>query len=88
MRYISDDNKVFNSEQECLAHEKGLNEERVKREKLIAEKSKRKEEVLKSYNDFSDLIKKYSDDYEEPLPIKDNLDALNLLNRLFPVRIW
>lgn len=55
MRYISDEDykrimkrmvdidkvQIFSSEKECLDYEKALNEERLKRERLIAEKNKR-----------------------------------------------
>lgn len=89
MRYISDDNKVFNLEKECLDHEKSLNEEKFKKEKLIAEKYTRQEEVIKSYKEFSDLLKRYSNDYDEPISVavKDNFNSLNTFSRYFPVRI-
>ena len=85
MRYISDDNKVFNSEQECLEHEKVLNEEKTKREKLIAEKNKRKDEVVAAYDNFTELLKKYTDDYDEPMFL-NNLTYP--LDRLFPRGLW
>lgn len=85
MRYISDDNKVFNSEQECLEHEKVLNEEKTKREKLIAEKNKRKDEVTKAYDSFTELLKKYTDDYDEPVLLNN---VAYPLDRLFPRGIW
>lgn len=85
MRYISDDNKVFNSEQECLEHEKFLNDEKNKREKLIAEKNKRKDEVTVAYDNFTELLKKFIDDYDEPV----TLNSLTYpLDRLFPRGIW
>lgn len=34
MRYISDDGKVFNTEQECCEHEQKVKQERVKKEEL------------------------------------------------------
>lgn len=86
MRYISDDNKVFNSEQECLEHEKVLNEEKTKREKLIAEKNKRKDEVVAAYDNFTELLKKFTDDYDEPVSLDSITYPLDRL--LFPRRIW
>lgn len=85
MRYISDDNKVFNSEQECLEHEKILNEEKTKREKLIAEKNKRKDEVMAAYNNFTTLLKKYTGDYNEPIDLNDFPYPFN---SLFTRGIW
>ena len=89
MRYISDDNKVFNTEQECLDHEKILNEERLKREKLITEKNKRKDEVMTAYDNFMKLSHKFTDDYNEPLTFDSGLvDLLYPFNKSFPRRIW
>ena len=85
MRYISDDNKVFNSEQECLEHEKVLNEEKIKREKLITEMNKRKDEVMAAYNSFTKLLNKFNDDYDEPLVLND---FSYLVNSLFTKGIW
>lgn len=89
MRYISDDNKVFNSEQECLEYEKVLNEEKIKREKLIAEKNKRKDEVVAAYDNFMKLSHKFTDDYKEPLTFDSDIaDLLYPFNKTFPRRIW
>lgn len=85
MRYISDDNKVFNSEQECLEHEKVLNEEKSKREKLIAEKNRRKDEVVAAYDNFTELLKKFTDDYDESMVLDDFSYPLN---SLFTRGIW
>jgi len=85
MKYISDDNKVFNSEQEYLEHEKVLNEEKTKREKLIAEKNKRKDEVLAAYDNFTKLLKKFNDDYDEPIALND---FSYLANSLFTRGVW
>lgn len=85
MRYISDDNKVFNSEQECLEHEKVLSDEKTKREKLIAEKNKRKDEVIAAYDNYAKLLKKFTDDYDELVPLNS---ITYPLDRLFPREIW
>lgn len=34
MRYISDDNKVFNTEQECCEHEQKMRDSKAMKEKL------------------------------------------------------
>lgn len=58
MRYISDDNKVFNTLEECQAHEKSLKEDAVEKKK------KEEYEVLKKrYSSIVDLIDKWEDDY-------------------------
>lgn len=99
MRYISDEDykrimkkmvpidkiQIFSSEQECLEYEKVLNEEKLKKEKLIAEKNKRKDEVVAAFDNFTGLLKKYTDDYDEPMI----LDAFSYpLNSLFTRGIW
>lgn len=99
MRYISDEDykkimkkmvpidkiQIFSSEQECLEHEKVLNEEKTKREKLIAEKNKRKDEVLAAYDNFTKLLKKFNDDYDEPMALND---FSYLANSLFTRGVW
>lgn len=85
MRYISEDGKVFNSEEECLRHEKVLSEEKTKREKLVEEKNKRKDEVIAAYDNFTELLKKFTDDYDEPVYL-NNLTYP--LERLLPRGIW
>jgi len=89
MRYISDDNKVFNSEQECLEHEKVLNEEKIKREKLITERNKRKDEVMAAYDNFIKLSHKFTDDYNEPLTFDSGLtDLLYPFMKSYPRRLF
>lgn len=41
MKYISDDGKVFNTEQECCAYERHIEEQKVEREKLEKERKDR-----------------------------------------------
>ncbi len=69
MRYISEvDNKVFNSEQECLAHEncerKRLEEERVRKEELELERRTRLEAINKKYGELQELISEYEKDFQ------------------------
>lgn len=99
MRYISDEDykrimkkmvpidkiQIFSSEQECLEHEKVLNEEKTKREKLIAEKNKRKDEVMAAYINFTGLLNKFNDDYNEPLVLND---LSYLMNSLYTRGAW
>ena len=84
MRYISDDNKVFNSEEECLKHEKSLATEREKKEKLLAEKNKRRDEVKKLGNDFVKLHKKFVEDYGEEVAFDKDLESLASIYSMFP----
>lgn len=63
MRFLSDDNKVFNTIEECEQHEK---EVKRKSEADAREKAKNKEyDILKRrYNSICDLIGKWCDDFE------------------------
>ncbi len=59
MRYISDDNKVFNTIEECREHEENLKKQ---------DESKKKEEyetLKRRYDGIVDLIMKWEDDYDE-----------------------
>lgn len=67
MRYISDDGKVFNTEQECLEHEnmekKRLEEEKRRKEKLEMERKDRLNTINKKYRELQKLISEYGLDY-------------------------
>ena len=63
MRYISDDGKVFNTEHECLEHEKGLEEEKCRKEKLEMERKNRLNSINKKYVDLQKDIFEYKKDY-------------------------
>jgi len=68
MRYISEvDNKVFNTEQECLRHEnavrKSREEELERREKLQMDQQNRLDEIYKKDEELRKLIDKYKKDY-------------------------
>ncbi|MEY8352514.1 hypothetical protein AALB39_04065 [Lachnospiraceae bacterium 54-53] len=84
MRYISDDSKVFNTEQECLEYEKALASERAKKEKLLAEKNRRSDEVKKLGNEFIELHKKYVKDYGEEISFDSDLESLASLYSTWP----
>lgn len=77
--------QIFSSEKECLDYEKALDEEKLKRERLIAEKNKRKDEVTKAYYSFTELLKKYTDDYDEPVILNN---VTYPWGRLFSRGIW
>lgn len=59
MRFISDDNKVFNTFEECEAHEKEL-------KSIATEEEKKKESAKLSerYEEICDKINTWLDDYE------------------------
>lgn len=66
MRYISEDNKVFNSEQECLEHENLLkrhDKERIRKEKLERERPIRLKAINEKYDELQKLISEYEKDY-------------------------
>ena len=56
MRYISDDNKVFNTEQECCEHEQKIRDSKAMKEKLEKERQKRICEINKKYEELQKLI--------------------------------
>lgn len=67
MRYISDDGKVFNTEQECCEYEQKIEAERVKRDKLEIERQNRLDSINKKYEDLQKEISEYRKDYDTRL---------------------
>lgn len=63
MRYISDDGKVFNTEQECCEHEQKLEQERIKKEKLEMDRQNRLDSINKKYEDLQKDISEYRKDF-------------------------
>lgn len=63
MRYISDDNKVFNTEQECLEYEQNLKNERLKREALEKKRKDRLDAINNKYQELQSLISEFEKDY-------------------------
>lgn len=64
MRYISDDGKVFNTEQECCEYEQKVEAEKTKREKLEMERQNRLDTINKKYEELQTLLTEYEKDYK------------------------
>jgi len=86
MRYISEvDNKVFNTEQECLEHEnferKRLEEERIRKEELETERKKILEAINVKYEELQELFSEYEEKFyisQKPYfaPVYELMDML------------
>lgn len=63
MRYISDDGKVFNTEQECCEYEQRVKKQRTKRERLEKERQDRLSTINKKYEELQKLLSEYEKDY-------------------------
>lgn len=63
MRYISDDGKVFNTEQECCEYEREIETEKAKREKLEKERQSRLDTINKRYEELQTLLFEYEKEY-------------------------
>lgn len=67
MRYISDDNKVFNTEQECCEHEqkikKAQEEERAKKEKLESERKTMMDQICQKRKELMKLTEDYQNKF-------------------------
>ena len=63
MRYISDDGKVFNTEQECCEHEQQIESQRAKREQLERQRQDRLNTINKKYEELQKLLSEYERDY-------------------------
>lgn len=73
MRYISDDGKVFNTEQECCEHEQEIerlkNEEKIKRNKLELERQNMCKEISHKYKELDNLVLEYTRKFPTKYPI-------------------
>lgn len=63
MRYVSDDGKVFNTEQECCEHEQSVKSQIVKREQLERERKDRMNVINKKYEELQNLLSEFEKDY-------------------------
>ncbi len=87
MRYLSDDGKVFTTEQECCEHEQKVQkikyEERKRKEKLEEERQKIGNEICDKYKELDGLVKKYENIFSTKhriciVPLHELLYMLNL----------
>lgn len=69
MRYISDDGKVFSTEQECCEYEQKFVREQARKEQLEKERKDRLSIINKKYEELQNLISQYEKDYD----IRQNL---------------
>ena len=63
MRYISDDGKVFNTQQECFEYEQQIEKNRLKKEKLEVERQNRLNSISKKYEELQNMLSEYVKDY-------------------------
>lgn len=63
MKYISEDGKVFNTEQECCEYEQLIESKKHKREQLEKERQDRLSAINKKYEELNDLLSEYEKDY-------------------------
>ena len=63
MRFVSDDGKVFNTEQECCEHEQKLKRDRARSEQLEMERQNRLNIINKKYKELQSLLSEYEEDY-------------------------
>lgn len=67
MKYISEDGKVFNTEYECLEHEKEIEAEKVRKEKLEKERQDRLNAINRKHKELEIMILEYKKDYKETI---------------------
>ena len=63
MRYISNDGKVFNTEQECCEHEQQIEKNRLRKEQLEMERQNRLDSISIKYEELQNLLSEYERDY-------------------------
>lgn len=63
MRYLSNDGKVFNTEQECYEYEQQIEKDRISKEQLEMERQNRLDSIYKKYEELQKLFAEYEKDY-------------------------
>lgn len=63
MKYISDDGKVFETEQECCEYEQYIENQKVKRKQLEKECKDRLTAINKKYEELQNLLSEFEKDY-------------------------
>ncbi len=58
MRYLSDDGKVFNTEQDCCEHE-----QKVKRDRVNREQREKLQKIKSTYEELEKLVLEYGQLY-------------------------
>ena len=82
MRYISEaDGEVFNTEHECLEHEREIEKNRLRKEKLMREQHERLEKIKDTYECLKKLVFEYGRDYSVQqelhfIPLCEFIDVL------------
>lgn len=87
MRYISDDGKVFNTEQECCEYEQKVERDKVKKEELKKQQEERYKSICEHHNELIEEISSYEKDYNSHvfsgLCYNGMLQLISDLNRTF-----
>lgn len=63
MRYISEDGKVFNTEQECCEYEQMFEKEQARKEQLEKERKDKMAAINKKYEELQNLLSEFEKDY-------------------------
>jgi len=63
MKYIIDDGKIFNTEQECCEYEQQVKQEKVKREKFEMERQNKMNVINKKYEELQNLLLEFEKEY-------------------------
>lgn len=63
MRYISDDGKVFDTEQECCEYEHKIKKDKARKEQLETECRNMKKMICDKYEELLGMISEYEEKY-------------------------
>lgn len=63
MRYLSDDGKVFNTEQECCEYEQNVKKQRTEKELLEKKRQEKLSIINKKYEELQKLLSDYEKEY-------------------------
>lgn len=63
MRYISEDGKIFNTEQECCEYEQRVKQEKENKEMWEEERKSKLNTINKKYSELQELISEFEEEY-------------------------
>ena len=63
MKYLSEDGKVFNTEQECCEYERQVENQKAKKEHLEKERKDKLNAINQKYEELNNLLSEYEEKY-------------------------
>lgn len=88
MKFYSDDGKIFDSAEDCLAHEKTLEDERTAAAKKEEERKAELEEIQKLVDELGDKMDVFYEKYGHHVSLKGTGNSVYLFPALWEMLGW